>query len=164
VDFHRLRHADCGDTVKVVVTGRDEIFGPWLSAKTQGHWMLGKGHTIGLYDTELDAPVAAVYYEGCNGASIMLHCAGEGKTWLNREFLWYTFHYPFVELEVNKILSPVESDNLNSRKFIEHIGFSLEATLKDASPKGDLLIYSLNRSDCKWLSLKDKYRGQAKGT
>ena len=150
--------------MKLVVTGKDHIFGPWISSKTQGHWMLGKGHTIGLYDTVLDQPIAAVYYEGCNGASIMLHCAGEGKTWLNREFLWYVFHYPFIELEVNKILSPVESDNLDSRRFIEHIGFSPEATLKDASPKGDLLIYSLARSDCKWLSLKDKYRGQARGT
>jgi hypothetical protein len=150
--------------MKVVVTGYDSIFGPWLMDKVQGHWILGKGHTIGLYDTVLDRPIAAVYYEGCNGASIMLHCAGEGRTWLNREFLWYVFHYAFVELEVNKIISPVESDNSDSRRFIEHIGFSLEATLKDASPKGDLLIYSLAKSDCKWLDLRNKYRGQTQST
>lgn len=148
--------------MKVVVTGYDGVFGPWLMDKVQGHWILGKGVTIGLYDTVLDAPIAAVYYEGCNGASIMLHCAGEGRTWLNREFLWYVFHYAFEELKVNKIISPVESDNSDSCRFIQHIGFSLEATLKDASPKGDLLIYSLARSDCKWLNLKDNYRGQAK--
>jgi len=150
--------------VKWVFSGKDTVFGPWIMEKLEGHFMLGKGHTIGLWDDVLDRPVAAVYYEGCNGASIMLHCAGEGKTWLNREFLWYVFHYPFVELEVNKILSPVESDNSDSRRFIENIGFSLEATLQDASPKGDLLIYSLARSDCKWLGLKDKYRGQTQST
>lgn len=94
----------------------------------------------------------------------MLHCAGEGRKWLNRNFLWYVFHYAFVELEVNKILSPVESDNSDSRRFIEHIGFSLEATLQDASPKGDLLIYSMKRVDCKWLNLKDKYLGQTKSS
>ncbi len=164
MDLHRLRRQARRDFMKIIVTGYDNIFGPWLMDKVEGHWMLNKGITIGLYDTVLDSPVAAVYYEGCNGASIMLHCAGEGKAWLNREFLWYVFHYPFEELKVNKIMSPVESDNTDSRRFIEHIGFSLEATLQDASPKGDLLIYTIAKSDCKWLNLKDKYRGQAKGS
>lgn len=150
--------------MRVVVTGRDDLFGPWLMEKLEGHWWAGKGYTIGLWDIELDRPVASVYYESCNGASIMLHCAGEGKAWLNREFLWYVFHYAFVENEVRKILSPIESDNTDSRRFIEHIGFSLEATLQDASPKGNLLIYSLRREDCKWLGLKDKYRGQTQNS
>jgi hypothetical protein len=132
--------------------------------RMDGSWVVGRGHTVGLFDDVKKEPVAGCFYEGWNGASILLHCAGEGKTWLNREFLWYVFHYPFEELKVKKILSPVESTNTECRKFIEHIGFSLEATLEDASPKGNLLIYSMKREDCKWLSLKGKYRGQAQST
>ena len=164
MDFYRLRYQARRDTVKFVVTGQNSVFGPWMAERLQGHLIIGSGHTIGLYDSVLDRPIASVYYEGCNGASILLHCVGEGKSWLNREFLWYVFHYAFEEVGVNKILSPVESDNTDSRRFIEHIGFSPEATLKDASPKGDLIIYSMSRADCKWLNLKGQYRGKAKGS
>jgi RimJ/RimL family protein N-acetyltransferase len=78
----------------------------------------------------------------------------ESKRWMVREFLWFVFYFPFVQLEVTKIIAPVESGNLDCRRFIEHIGFNLEATLKDCAPKGDLLIYTMARDQCKWLSLK----------
>lgn len=149
--------------MKVVVTGADGLFGPWFAQMVDTVWVPGKGQIIGLLDNGR-GPIAACYYESFNGASVMMHCAGEGKDWLNREFLWYSFHYPFAELGVEVILSPVESTNLTCRKFIEHLGFSLEATLKNAAPKGDILIYSLNRVDCKWLNLKGRYRGQAQST
>ena len=150
--------------MKQVITGEDEVFGPWMMGKLGRPWVAGHGHTIGLWDIELDRPVASVYYESWNGASILLHCVGEGKKWLNREFLWFVFHYAFVDLEVRKILSPVESDNTDSKRFIQSIGFSLEATLQDASPKGNLLIYSMRSSACKWLDLRDRYRGQTQST
>lgn len=149
--------------MKQVVTGHDGLFGPWLMGQLDGEWFDGRGSTIGLFDQQTGI-VGAVLFESSNGASCLLHCAGVGKQWLNREFLWYVFHYPFEELGVRKILSPVESDNLASRRFIENIGFTLEATLKDAAPKGDLLIYSMSREACKWLSLRGKYRGKTQST
>ena len=148
--------------MKRVVTGWDRIFGPWLMEKTGGSWVPGRGSTIGLLDD--NEIVGASYYTDCNGASVILHCAGEGKKWLNREFLWFSFHYPFEQLQVNKIISPVESTNFECKRFIESLGFTLEATLKDASPKGNLLLYTLERADCKWLSLRNTYRGQAQGS
>lgn len=149
--------------MKVVVTGYDEIFGPWLMQQTGGEWIPGRGTTIGLWE-EGSGPVGATHYADCNGASVLMHCAGVGKKWLTREFLWYAFHYPFVELGVKKVISPVEGDNLDCQRFIENLGFVREATLKDAAPKGDLILYTLRREDCKWHTLKDKYRGQAKSS
>ena len=148
--------------MKHVITGADHIIGPWVMEQTDGQWINGRGSTIGLLDD--NAIVAGCVFSDCNGASIMLHCAGAGKSWLNREFLWYTFYYPFEELKVNKIISPVESTNSQCRKFIEHIGFSVEATLLDASPKGDLLIYTMSRSACKWLIRGKKTHGEAQGS
>jgi RimJ/RimL family protein N-acetyltransferase len=71
-----------------------------------------------------------------------------------REYLWFVFYFPFIQLGVTKIIAPVESGNLACRRFIEHIGFILEATLKDCAPKGDLLIYTMRKDQCKWLGLK----------
>lgn len=91
----------------------------------------------------------------------MLHIATDGsKKWMNRDYLWYVFYYPFVQLGVKKIIAPVESTNKVCSSFVEHIGFKLEATLKDAAPKGDLLVYTMTPDQCKWLNLREKYRGK----
>lgn len=147
--------------MKTILTGHEDLFGPWMMEKLGSEWFPGRGSIIGLWE---NGPIAASMFESFNGASVLLHCVGEGRKWLNREFLWFTFYYPFEQLGAKKILSPVESDNANSRKFIEHIGFTLEATLKEAAPNGDLLIYSLTRDHCKWLDLKEKYRGKTQGS
>ena len=149
--------------MKVVVTGKDHIFGPWLAQQTDGFWLPGQGHVIGLWEEGV-GPVAACYYEGYNGAMVRGHLAGLGKKWMNREFLWYCFYYPFEQLGVKKIIGLVESDNLEARKLDEHLGFTLEATLKDAAPKGDHLIYSMVKDQCRWLSLKDRKNGKAEGS
>jgi RimJ/RimL family protein N-acetyltransferase len=123
-------------------------------------WFPGRGHIIGLWDDEA-GPLAGCLYESHNGASIMLHIAtDQSKKWMNREFLWFVFYFPFEQLGVRKIIAPVESTNSDCVRFIEHIGFTLEATLKDAAPKGDLLIYSMVKDQCRWLNLKERYRGQ----
>mgnify|MGYP002712087482 CR=1 FL=1 len=148
--------------MKQIITGWDHIFGPWLMEKTDGTWVPGRGSTIGLLGP--DGILGCAYYSDCNGASVMLHCAGEGKTWLNREFLWFAFYYPFEQLKVSKIISPVESWNTNCQIFIEHLGFRLEATLEGASPKGDLLLYTMTKEQCRWLSLQGKYRGKTESS
>ena len=150
--------------MKSVITGHDEVFGPWLMERVDGSWFPGRGSTIGLWDHSTGSPVAATAYEGCNGKSILMHVAGEGKKWLNREFLWFSFYYPFVQLGLNKIICLVDSSNLECVKFVEHIGFHLEATLEDATPKGNFLIYTMVRESCKWLSLKENKSGQAQST
>lgn len=149
--------------MKRIITGHDDIFGPWLMSRVGGQWIPGRGSTIGLWEDGV-GPVAACLYESCNGASVLGHLAGIGRKWMNREYLWFCFYYPFEQLRVNKILGLVESTNLEAQKLDEHLGFQLEATLKDAAPKGDLLIYSMTRDQCKWLTLKDRYRGQTQST
>jgi RimJ/RimL family protein N-acetyltransferase len=65
---------------------------------------------------------------------------------------------------VNKILGLVESDNLEARRLDEHLGFHLEATLKNCAPSGDLLVYTMTREQCRWLALGNRYRGQINTT
>lgn len=146
------------DFVKQVVTGWDHFFGPWLAERTDMTWVPGKGSTIGLVADS--GPVACGYFESWNGASVVCHVAGEGKNWLNREFLWYYFFYAFEELGVRKLIAPIDSSNTASVRFATHLGFTLEATLKAACPKGDLLLFSMERAECKWLSLKDRNSGK----
>jgi hypothetical protein len=149
--------------VKRVVTGHDEIFGPWLFSRLDSEWVPGRGSVIGLWDDKV-GPIAACCYESYNTASVIAYLAGEGSKWLTREYLWYCFFYPFEQLRVRKILAIIESTNEASIRLNTHFGFRLEATLKEAAPKGDLLIYSMTRDQCRWLSLREKYRGQAQSS
>lgn len=148
-----------------IITGHNHIFGPWVAERLGTTWTADRGHTIGLVGGgRIPRILAVAWFESHNGASILCHLAGVGKKWLNREFLWYICYYPFEQLGVNKVISPVESDNLDSVKFVEHFGMTLEATLKEAAPKGDLLLYTLTREQCKWLHLRKKQHGQAQSS
>lgn len=140
--------------MKLVVTGHDEIFGPWISARLGRAWLCGIGHTVGLIDS-VSGPVACALYESFNGASVLVHLAIDGR--VNREFLWFMAYYPFVQLGCNKVICPVEADNEKSIRFVEHYGLSLEARLVGAARCGDLLLYTITRDSCKWL---EKYSGK----
>lgn len=146
-----------------VVTGYNDHFGPWIAEQLDTVWSPGRGHIIGLV-SDCGETLAAAWFESHNGASILCHLAGVGKKWLNREFLWYICYYPFEQLGVKKVISPVESGNLASIKFVEHFGMTLEATLKDAAPKGDLLLYTICKEQCKWLHMRKKQNGQVNST
>lgn len=147
--------------MKRVITGEDGFFGPWWAEKSDSIWIPGKGSTIGLLTDR--GPVACGYFESYNGASVLCHIASEGKNWMNRDFLWFFFFYPFEQLKVQKLIAPVASDNVASARLAAHIGFTLEATLKDACPKGDMLLFSMTKAECKWLTLRDRISGKTKG-
>jgi RimJ/RimL family protein N-acetyltransferase len=144
--------------VKVIVTDNPNFFGEWWAMKMRETgerctWIPGSASVIGLLDLE-KGPVAACIYDRYNGKSLQVHIAAEGKSWLNREYLWFCFYYPFVQLGVHKLIGTVDSSNLDAVRWNEHLGYTLEATLKDACPNGDLRVYTMTREQCKWLSLK----------
>ena len=129
------------------ITVDAELVGPWVCEKAGGTWIKGRGSAIGLIKKEL---VAGVLYEDWNGANIVCHIAGIGR-WATRDYLRIIFDYPFLQLGAKRITVPVASENLTSRKFVEHLGFELEATLKDAHPAGDILIYRMTPAMCRYL-------------
>jgi len=141
------------------VTFDADIVGPWVSSKTGGHWCKGRGTAIGrLKDGEL---VAGVLYEDYTKANIVCHIAGD-EGWATRGFLGLIFDYPYNQLGVERITAPVHSDNVKSRLLMNRLGFTLEATLAKAIPQGDLLLYRMFKSECRFL--EDRFYGQAKCT
>lgn len=101
--------------------------------------------------------VAGVTYDGYNGVNICLHIAIlPGRKSLNRDFLWCIFHYPFEVCKVKRITGIIPSSNADSLQFAEGLkGATLEATLKQAHPDGDLIIFRMFKEDC--IYLKDRY-------
>jgi RimJ/RimL family protein N-acetyltransferase len=147
--------------VKQIVRGADAFFGPWIASRTGGSFSPGRGVTIGLWDTETDLPVAGVLYEDWNGANIVAHIAAiPGKQWLTKSFLRAIFAYPFLQLRARTVTLIIASSNRPSRKFATDLGFRLASTLPDAHPSGDLCIYYLHHTMCRWIEPKEPHHGK----
>ena len=95
--------------------------------------------------------VGGVVFDNFRHRSISMHVASIGGNWMTLDFLKAVFGYPFDQLGVTKVIAPVDSTNSKSMRFVSHLGFVLEATIKDAGRHGDFLIYTMNRAQCRFL-------------
>jgi RimJ/RimL family protein N-acetyltransferase len=122
----------------------------WVAKKTNEYGNFGASQGIGW---ERDGVlVAGVAYAEWNGPNVVCHIASDGsRRWASREYLRTIFDYPFNQLKVKRITVCVGEGNSASRRFVGHLGFTIEATLEKAHPTGDLLVYRMFREDCKWL-------------
>lgn len=96
---------------------------------------------------------AAVCYDWFTGTNCFMHVAAKpGARWMTRDFLKWTFHYPFVQQGLQRVSGWVEANNTAARRFDEHLGFKHEATLEGAGQSGvDVLIYTMKRQDCRYV-------------
>lgn len=112
----------------------------------------GFGNFTGIGLEKEGEIVAGVIYDYFNGQSVNAHIAAKGKHWLNREFLWFMFYYPFEQMGVKRITGLVSASNHAAMKFDEHLGFVEEARLKMAAHDGsDMIVYVMFKENCKWL-------------
>lgn len=102
--------------------------------------------------------LAGVTYSEYNGSNITAGIAGIGKQWLTKSFLHFMFYYPFIQAGASRITACVETNNLQSQRFVEKLGFELEFKMKRAGRFGDLLIYRMFREDCKYLEKRNVTR------
>jgi RimJ/RimL family protein N-acetyltransferase len=71
--------------------------------------------------------------------------------------MWVLFDYCFNQLGVKKVLCTVGSSNIVSLQQVQQAGFAHEYTIEDAIPDGDLILFSMLRENCRWLSLRKRY-------
>lgn len=97
--------------------------------------------------------IAGVVYDGFNGSNIWMHVAAEpGARWMTREYLYYCFYYPFVELGCRYVRGHVEASNTAARRFDEHLGFTQAAVLPGAAADGgDVILYVMPKESCRYV-------------
>lgn len=132
------------------------------------HWWLNKRVTVSYSNdfraigwVENSVLKAVVGYTDTNGKSAQIHVAAEGKNWMRREFLWFTFYYPFVQLNLTWLVGVVNANNAEALKMDTNIGFKEFARLEDGFAAGeDLIFLRLHREServQKWLALGERY-------
>ncbi len=131
----------------MIVTGRGVV--EWIAKRTNEFG--GFGTDIGIGWARHGELVAGVAYADWNGPNVVCHIAAVGKYWATRQYLRTIFDYPFNQQNVARITVCVGEGNSASRRFVGHLGFTLEATLERAHPSGNLLVYRMFRHDCRYL-------------
>jgi RimJ/RimL family protein N-acetyltransferase len=94
-----------------------------------------------------------IYDNHVPSASIGMHVASFMPNWLNNDFLWVVFDYPFNQLSVRTIFGQVQASNTKALAFDLRLGFNVAARIADVFPDGDLVLLKMQRKDCKWLKL-----------
>lgn len=126
------------------------------------------GHTIArhsgsVFNPAVDVVIARVHngelmggviYNGYTGASINLHVYGIHPKWANKDMLWMTFHYPFVQLGCTKVFGQIPANNKHALDFDLKLGFKIEARIADVFPGEDLIVVSMRREECRWLGIR----------
>ena len=140
--------------MKTTIYGQEERIVPWVGQRVDEDRFGEDCVALGLEeDGEL---IAGVVFNWYTGASISMHVAAEpGRRWLNRDFLYRCFAYPFLQLNCNRVTGLVKVDNLDAQRFDEHLGFVKEGVIRQgADDKTDLILYGMLKSECRWLEIK----------
>ncbi len=103
--------------------------------------------------------VGGVVYYNYTHASICMHVASFKQGWINVDLLWAAFDYPFNQLKCERIFAYVRAANQKALEFCCKLGFKGKAVLEGVyhntpEGKGDLLIMSMKRHECRWLKIK----------
>jgi RimJ/RimL family protein N-acetyltransferase len=128
-----------------IATGPDA--GMWTALQVGTFFVPGTEEAIGL--KRRGEFVAGVIYEDWNGKSIVAHIAVAGR--MTPTFLWAIFDYPFNVCGAHKVICPIPADNVRSIALATNMGFRQEARLADAAPSGDILLFTLIKSNCRFL-------------
>ena len=133
----------------MIIVNQPERCGKWLANKQNVEYAKDESSTyIGL-ERKGKIQVVFMYNNLIENGSVHLHIAIEGQA--NKHIRWYAFHYPFIELNVKKIIAPIQSNNLKCIKFALNAGFICEHIMKNAGSNSDLWLLTMTKEQCRFL-------------
>lgn len=130
----------------LIVQGDDVC--AWVAKQSGGEYF---GGGVGFGIEKEGRIVCGVLFENYTAQSLQIHVALEPGQRMSKEWLKALFGYAFNFAKVKKIVGVIDSENSACLKFTRHIGFIDEAIIKDAGPKGDYLILTMTRDQCRFL-------------
>jgi hypothetical protein len=117
----------------------------------------GLHHCIARYNRR-DQLMGGVLFSDWMGGSVQVHVAGLQPGWADKSLLYLTFNYPFVQLNVKKLIGLVPEWNYRARNLNLHLGFQIEYKVDDVFNHKHLdngmYIMSMRKEDCRWLAMK----------
>lgn len=132
------------------ILGYDDAVGDWVHKRLGSVWVPNAGKAIGLINDAIEIVVGWTY-TNWNKTNCVVDVVAEAGGWCTPEFLYMAFDYPFNQMGVKRITSPVAESNTHCQQFVKWLGATHEATLKDACPTGDVRLYRMFKNECRWI-------------
>lgn len=111
---------------------------------------------------QMSQVAVAVAFNGFIGKTCCMHVVIQMPHLLNRHMIRESFRYAFKMCGVNTIFGLVDSHNEAAVDFDRRIGFKEINRVKDGGLDGDLIMFQMNKADCRWL--RKVNHGQEKRT
>lgn len=108
----------------------------------------------------MDHVAAAVGFHTFIGRICCMHVVVQKPEYVTRRMIRDAFHYAFVEAGCEAVLGLVDTTNDAAIEFDTRLGFKKVYRIKDGGLDGDLIVYEMKRSDCRWLSKEVKHGWQ----
>lgn len=138
--------------MKTIIPNQKDRVGAWVAGRIRRDAPWGVFEAIGLEENgELVAGMVVTDY--VKNARCSVHLAGDGRRWLNREYLGFCCRYMFDQLGCKVVIGLVDADNEQALKFDRHFGFTDLVRVKDGAGDCDLIVLELRREHCRWLRL-----------
>lgn len=84
--------------------------------------------------------------------SIAIHVASFAPNWINKELLYATFGYPFLQLDVKRIFGQVPADKPHVLAFDLNLGFKEIARIPKVFEGGiDDIILCMEKEECRFI-------------
>lgn len=116
---------------------------------------------IGVYRSGV--VIGCIGFDQFNGASLTIHSAGAEFGWITRGLIKVVFEYAFNVCKVKMIIGLVPSGNKEALRFNTHLGFKTKLVFEDAHPDGALVIMTMLRRECRYLT-RSEPNGQEIGS
>lgn len=111
-----------------------------------GRW---SPYMTAIGDIKNNKLIAGIAFESQNKNCLWGHMRADEPP--SKEFWIKSAHFIFNQTGCKRFSSAVEADNEKAIKLNKHIGFVIEATLKDAGKNGDIHVMTLWRDNCRFL-------------
>jgi RimJ/RimL family protein N-acetyltransferase len=140
---------------KIALEPQDSIKDWVLAQMEYPCWIDDWQYAFGLMED--DEPIGGVIFHDYrvipNGYEMQMTIAGNRPNWLNKRTIKLAMEIVFNHFKCTRLVVACHSKNLASKQLIEKFGFVQEGCLRErmGGPGEDVLLYSLLRSECKWL-------------
>lgn len=144
----------------IMLYGQEERLIPWVLARLP--YMTVTPHAVAI-GTVTDGGSGVVVYDNYRQIDIEMTVVGQGD-WLSRTSLNAFFHYPFVQLQCQRVTAITDKKNKHARAFVEKVGFVLEGVARRGMFSGnDAIIYGMLPEECRWIKEDANAHSSASG-
>jgi RimJ/RimL family protein N-acetyltransferase len=139
----------------------DPYWGPMIARKAGSHFNpecdVAISH-VKVWDADTEELLGGSIFQNFTHESIGMHVASWVPNWINRELLFTTFGYPFLQLGVERIFGQVPADNHEALRFDLNLGFKEIARIPKVFKGGvDDIIVCMEKKNCRFLRRPQRF-------